>query len=78
MLQYTAHDSQTLSRMWGVHQDHVTQWIKDGALKMNPEHHAITDGEVQQFVNSEKGRALINEARLAPNPAPQPHRISVR
>jgi hypothetical protein len=74
---YTSYDSQSLSRMWGVHEDHVLEWIKDGAIKQNPQRYAITDSEVQQFVNSEKGRALINEARLAPNPTPRPHTITV-
>jgi len=68
MARYTEHSAQSLSRMWGVHQDVVKQWIENGDLKRSPHHYAITDSELQHFVDSEHGRALLNEARLAPNP----------
>lgn len=56
---------QELARTWGVSQEAVKQWVADGDLKRNLNQFAVTTAEVQQFVDSPEGRALINAARLA-------------
>lgn len=62
---YSEVTPQELARQWGVSQDAVNQWIADGDLPRNSRQSAVTTAEVQQFVDSSEGRALINAARLA-------------